>query len=284
MTDTQAKSGTASAAANEAKPAGEAAMTGSDSGAPAAGGDAGSVNGTSTPGETTIGGTPKFQRAPGMVPPPDSLTMPIQSPSVAKGTAGVVTPPPVTLGSAPTSGSATGTASVAVARASVRPTNAGATQALHAPAAAPAVSGSARVTEAVRAARKTVSSAVGRGPRRARLHLKRIDPWSVMKFAFAVSFVLFVVVIVATSVLYLALDAMDVFNSVNKALADIVSSTGGQADSTFRITAKGVIGGAALLGVVNVVLFTALATLGSFIYNVCADLVGGIELTLAEKD
>ncbi|MFC5005320.1 DUF3566 domain-containing protein [Dactylosporangium cerinum] len=288
MTDTQAKSGTASAATDEAKQAGEAAMTGSDSGAPAAGGDAGAFNGASTPGETTIGGTPKYQRAPGMVPPPDSLTVPIQSPpsvGVAKGKAGVVTPPPVTLGSAaPTSGAATGTASVAVARASVRPTNAGATQALNAPAAAPAVSGSARVTEAVRAARKTVSSAVGRGPRRARLHLKRIDPWSVMKFAFAVSFVLFVVVIVATSVLYLALDAMDVFNSVNKALADIVSSTGGQADSTFRITAKGVIGGAALLGVVNVVLFTALATLGSFIYNVCADLVGGIELTLAEKD
>lgn len=286
MTDTQAKSGTASAATEEAEPAGEAAMTGSDSGAPAAGGDAGAVNGTSMPGETTIGGTPKFQRAPGMVPPPDSLTVPIQAPpSLAKGNAGAVTPPPVTLGSAaPTSGAATGTASVAVARASVRPTNAGATQALNTPAAAPAASGSARVTEAVRAARKTVSSAVGRGPRRARLHLKRIDPWSVMKFAFAVSFVLFVVVIVATSVLYLALDAMDVFNSVNKALSDIVSSTGGQADSTFRITAKGVIGGAALLGVVNVVLFTALATLGSFIYNVCADLVGGIELTLAEKD
>ena len=52
----------------------------------------------------------------------------------------------------------------------------------------------------------------------------------------------------------------------------------------FRITAKGVIGAAALLGVVNMVLFTALATLGSFIYNVCADLVGGVELTLAERD
>src|SRR5215218_8408671 len=96
MTDTQAKSGTASAATDEAKQAGEAAMTGSDSGAP----DAGTVNGTSTPGETTIGGTPKFQRAPGMAPPPDSLTVPIQSPpSVAKGKAGVVTPPPITLGS-----------------------------------------------------------------------------------------------------------------------------------------------------------------------------------------
>ena len=107
-----------------------------------------------------------------------------------------------------------------------------------------------------------------------------IPPW-----AWTAAFILlFVVVIVATSVLYLALDAMDVFNSVNKMLADIVSSTGGTGNNSFRITAKGVIGGAALLGVVNVVLFTALATLGSFIYNVCADLVGGIELTLAEKD
>ena len=44
------------------------------------------------------------------------------------------------------------------------------------------------------------------------------------------------------------------------------------------------IGTSALLGAVNVVLFTALATLGAFIYNVCADLVGGIELTLAERD
>lgn len=280
MTDTQAKSGTASAATNEAKPAGEAAMTGSDSGAPAGGGDAGTVHRSSLAGETTSGGTPKYQRAPGMVPPPDSLTMPIQSPSSVMGSAAPPGSIPVSV--APTSGSATGTASVsAIARAAVR-TPAGATQSLNAPA--PPATGSARVTEAVRAARKTVSSAVGRGPRRARLHLKRIDPWSVMKFAFAVSFVLFVVVIVATSVLYLALDAMDVFNSVNKMLADIVSSTGGQANNTFRITAKGVIGGAALLGVVNVVLFTALATLGSFIYNVCADLVGGIELTLAEKD
>jgi len=45
-----------------------------------------------------------------------------------------------------------------------------------------------------------------------------------------------------------------------------------------------VIGTSALLGAVGIVLITALGTLGSFIYNVCADLVGGIEVTLAEKD
>jgi len=141
--------------------------------------------------------------------------------------------------------------------------------------------GAARVSDAVRTARATVAGAAVRGPRRARLHLKRIDPWSVMKFSFAVSLVLFVVAIVATSVLYLALDAMGVFTSINKALGDMVGE--GSTDA-FKITAKGVIGTSVLLGAVNMVLFTALATLAAFVYNVCADLVGGVELTLSEKD
>jgi hypothetical protein len=144
--------------------------------------------------------------------------------------------------------------------------------------------GAARVNEAVRAARTNAAAAASRGPRRARLNLKRIDPWSVMKFSFGVSLVLFIVVIVATSVLYLALDAMGVFQTVNSGLGDLISASGGAEASTFRITAKGVIGTSALIGLVNVVLFTALCTLGAFIYNVVADLVGGIELTLAERD
>jgi transmembrane protein DUF3566 len=95
--------------------------------------------------------------------------------------------------------------------------------------------------------------------------------------------VLFFVVIVATSVLYLALDAMGVFDSVNRAVTEI--SGGSAAETTgFSINAKGVIGTSILLGAVNTVLFTALFTLGAFVYNVCADLVGGVEITLSEKE
>ncbi|WP_425560827.1 DUF3566 domain-containing protein [Luedemannella helvata] len=160
----------------------------------------------------------------------------------------------------------------------VNPTTEPATAPTSGPSLGTGAVGAARVGDAVRTARATVAGATARGPRRARLHLKRIDPWSVMKFAFAVSLVLFIVAIVATSVLYLALDAMGVFESVNKALADMVGQDG------VKITAKGVIGASVLLGAVNMVLFTALMTLGAFVYNVCADLVGGIELTLSEKD
>ena len=44
------------------------------------------------------------------------------------------------------------------------------------------------------------------------------------------------------------------------------------------------LGSATVVGAVNIVLFTALATIGAFVYNICADLVGGIEVTLAERD
>jgi hypothetical protein len=248
---------------------------------------------------------PKFTRAPGMAPPPSEPPADTDSsdakrpggPGVAKGSATVpivtkgkgAAPSAATArtGSAPApqrpGGAPAGSPTTQPGSPKQRPNSGGGASG----AAGSAAVGAARVSEAVRSARTTVSAAAGRGPRRARLNLKRIDPWSVMKFSFAVSVVLFIVVVVATSVLYLALDTMGVWNSVNESLKTLVSASGGTDASTetgFRITAWGVIGTSMLIGAVNVVLFTALATLGAFIYNVCADLVGGVELTLAERD
>jgi hypothetical protein len=292
MTETTAKSG---GSGTSTTPVGEDPKK--DGAAPA---------GRETPGRAAVPAdapsAPKFTRAPGMAPPPgepsaeaDGSSEPKRpgGPGVAKGSATV---PIVTKGK----GAAPGPSGAArpgqpPAGAPQRPAKApgapgGAGRPADAgkrPASGSAAVGAARVTEAVRSARSTVSSAAARGPRRARLNLKRIDPWSVMKFSFAVSVVLFIVVVVATSVLYLALDAMGVWGEVNKSLSDLVNASGGTdtaTTSTFRITAWGVIGTSMLIGAVNVVLFTALATLGAFIYNVCADLVGGVELTLAERD
>ncbi|SCL22814.1 Transmembrane protein of unknown function [Micromonospora nigra] len=313
MTETQAKSGNTGTSAN---PVDEEAAK---SGQPATGRAA--VGRATVPADAPA---PKFTRAPGMAPPPekpddaepestpektgkDTPAVGATGGGTASGAASTSTQPITTrpgqssaaAGSRPSVG-ATGTQSRLGATGTqpkvtggkqqpegtrvagtARPVNGGG---LPPGIGGAAAVGAARVGEAVRAARTSVSSAASRGPRRARLNLKRIDPWSVMKFAFAVSVVLFIVVVVATSVLYLALDAMGVFTSVNDSLTDLVNAGGGQGASGFRITAKGVILSSALIGLVNVVLFTALATLGAFVYNVCADLVGGIELTLAERD
>ncbi|MGC3858794.1 DUF3566 domain-containing protein [Micromonospora chersina] len=303
MTETQAKSGNKGTSAN---PVDEEAAQG---GTPATGRAA--VGRATVPADAPA---PKFTRAPGMAPPPDKpgedsrpsdqAETKVDAPTSADGLAApaaakpATTPQPAvpaaaarpstgTTGTQPRVGAGLGTApkpSPDGARSGTpgRPANGGG---LPPGISGAAAVGAARVGEAVRAARTSVSSAASRGPRRARLNLKRIDPWSVMKFAFAVSVVLFIVVVVATSVLYLALDAMGVFKSVNDSLTDLVNAGGGQGGGGgFRITAKGVILSSALIGLVNVVLFTALATLGAFVYNVCADLVGGIELTLAERD
>jgi hypothetical protein len=288
MTETQAKSG---GSGTSTTPVGEEPNSHrpEPTGREADGRDAGGRAGVPADAPSSA---PKFTRAPGMAPPPGepgatrdgSSDQRPANPSVAKGSATV---PIVTKGKGGPPGGPPG-------RSGVMPQANPAGGGQQRPAdgkrggapSGPAAVGAARVSETVRAARSTVASAAARGPRRARLNLKRIDPWSVMKFSFAVSVVLFIVVVVATSVLYLALDAMGVWGEVNRSLGGLVNASGGQTASSggFRITAWGVIGTSMLVGAVNVVLFTALATLGAFIYNVCADLVGGVELTLAERD
>jgi hypothetical protein len=127
-------------------------------------------------------------------------------------------------------------------------------------------------------------SPTGRGgsarpPRRARLLVRHIDPWSTLKFSFVLSVAMFFVWLVAVGVLYGVLDGMGVFEQIN-GLYDEVSGNAGD-----RLFSPGlVLGSATVVGAVNIVLFTALATIGAFVYNICSDLVGGIEVTLAERD
>jgi hypothetical protein len=122
-------------------------------------------------------------------------------------------------------------------------------------------------------------SSSARPPRRARLLVRHIDPWSTLKFSFVLAVAMFFVWLVAIGVLYGVLDGMGVFDQIN-GLYDEVSGNGG--NSLFSPGL--VLGTAAIIGVINIVLFTALATIGAFVYNICSDLVGGIEVTLAERD
>lgn len=123
----------------------------------------------------------------------------------------------------------------------------------------------------------------GRGPRRANLQIKRFDPWSVLKLSLVLSVALFFVWLVAVGALYAVLDGMGVWDKLNGISSEILQPTdegGGEP----LISAGRVFGVAAIIGAVNIVLFSALATVGAFIYNVSADLAGGLEVTLAERE
>lgn len=122
-------------------------------------------------------------------------------------------------------------------------------------------------------------------PRRARLRLTRIDPWSVMKTAFLLSIALGVVTVVSVFMVWTVLGAAGVWDSIN---ATVQNSLGGESAGNFDVTdyigMSRVLGFTMLVAVIDVVLLTAIATLGAFLYNMAAALLGGIEVTLAEDN
>ncbi|MFI1798416.1 DUF3566 domain-containing protein [Streptomyces sp. NPDC020379] len=120
--------------------------------------------------------------------------------------------------------------------------------------------------------------------RSARLRVAKADPWSVMKVSFLLSIALGVCTIVAAAVLWTVMDAMGVFSTVGGTINDATSSEGGGFDLQSFLSLPNVLLFTTVIAVIDVVLATALATLGAFVYNLSAGFVGGVELTLAEDE
>lgn len=117
-------------------------------------------------------------------------------------------------------------------------------------------------------------------PLRATVQVRHIDPWSTLKVSLVISVALFFVWMLAVGLLYLVLEGMGVWERLNSTFTDMVS----EGSSSALIDAGSVFGYAGVIGLINVVLLTALSTVGVFVYNQCCDLVGGIQVTLADPD
>ncbi|MFI9649594.1 DUF3566 domain-containing protein [Streptomyces sp. NPDC052040] len=149
----------------------------------------------------------------------------------------------------------------------------------HPPQAYPAQQG----TGAVRRPR-TGASTTPR-TRKARLRVAKADPWSVMKVSFLLSIALGICTIVAASVLWMVMDAMGVFSTVGGTISEATGSNESNGfDLQSFLSLSNVLLFTTVIAVIDVILATALATLGAFIYNLSAGFVGGVELTLAEDE
>ncbi|CAM5474914.1 MULTISPECIES: DUF3566 domain-containing protein [Streptomyces] len=121
--------------------------------------------------------------------------------------------------------------------------------------------------------------------RKARLRVSKADPWSVMKVSFLLSIALGICTIVASAVLWMVMDAMGVFSTVGGTISEATGSNESNGfDLQSFLSLPNVLLFATVIAVIDVVLATALATLGAFIYNLSAGFVGGVELTLAEDE
>lgn len=143
-------------------------------------------------------------------------------------------------------------------------------------------SGGRSITAESRDARVQLTARRSRGPVRASMQIRRIDPWSTLKVSLLLSVALFFVWMITVAFLYLVLGGMGVWAKLNSNVGDLLNNASG---SSAELVSSGTIfGGAFLIGLVNIVLMTALATIGAFVYNLITDLIGGIEVTLADRD
>ena len=121
-----------------------------------------------------------------------------------------------------------------------------------------------------------------RRTRKARLRISRVDPWSVMKttFLFSIAFGIMLVVIVA--VLWAIVAGSGALQSINATMTQLIGDSGTAFNVEDYINAGRVIGFAAVLAALDVVIITAVSTLFAFLYNLAAAVIGGLEVTLAE--
>ena len=132
---------------------------------------------------------------------------------------------------------------------------------------------------------EAAGSPAGQPVRRARLRLVQVEPWSVMKTAFLLSVAIGIVTVVAVGIVWGVLGAAGLWDSVNSIVQDSIGdSSGAPFEIQKYLGTSRVLGFTMIVAVADVVLITAIATLGAFLYNLAAGLLGGIEVTFAEDN
>ncbi|MCW2289345.1 DUF3566 domain-containing protein [Leucobacter luti] len=108
-----------------------------------------------------------------------------------------------------------------------------------------------------------------------RLKLVYVDFWSSVKFSFLVSICLAIVGVVSTILIYTVLMQTGVFGKVDELFMDIV----GEDNSLMKIIGfPQVLGLSVVVGILNVIVGTALGAIGSLVYNLLVRVLGGFQL------
>jgi hypothetical protein len=120
-------------------------------------------------------------------------------------------------------------------------------------------------------------------PRRVTLGVSRVDPWSAMKLSFLLSVAVGIAGVVMVTVLWLILNSMGVFADMNRTVEGVLNTTNGAKFDLMNYIGLGRVASLAIvIAVIDVILITAITTLGAFLYNVCSSLVGGLQITLTD--
>ncbi|GGL96870.1 hypothetical protein GCM10010038_28930 [Glutamicibacter protophormiae] len=117
--------------------------------------------------------------------------------------------------------------------------------------------------------------------RKARLLVSKVEPFSVLKIAFLLSVAFGVITVVAAVGIWAVLDLSGTFDAFNQLMREAIG-----AEDSFDLRDSMSLGQVAsyatILAVVNVVVISVVAMLGSVLYNIASSLVGGAGVTLTD--
>jgi hypothetical protein len=124
------------------------------------------------------------------------------------------------------------------------------------------------------------------GTRRTRVMIRAVSPWSVLKFSLVFYFCVMLIVFLALAIIYLILTAAGAIDSLERIMGQLFS----QGEVSTRGAQPYHIHGGVLFwwlfwgGCLMTVVWSLVNVLVAFIYNLISDVIGGIEITLAQKD
>ena len=140
-----------------------------------------------------------------------------------------------------------------------------------------APSGPAPADAPVRAERGRTERSSPARSRQAKVVLRKVGPWSVLKISFLFYLCVMVVIIGAMMILYAILGAIGALDSLTRLIRDLF------ADQSFEIHGGWLFSRGLSIGLALVVLWTLINVFIVFLYNLLSDVVGGIEVTLSER-
>jgi len=117
------------------------------------------------------------------------------------------------------------------------------------------------------------------GSRRAEVVLRHVNAWSVLRISLLFYFCVMVILVFALSIVYWVLGIMGVLNSVSDLLTNILGESG---SANYVINGQWLFFRALVVGAAWVVIWSLVNMLLALLYNLIADVVGGIRITLAE--
>lgn len=119
-------------------------------------------------------------------------------------------------------------------------------------------------------------------PRRARLYVARLNPWSVAKVGFMLSVALAVVIVTVVTLMWWALDYSGVFLTLARTIDEVIGAGTTTFDLMALVAFPRVFGAAVVIAALEIVLVSILAGLFAMLYNLTVGITGGVEVTFSD--